>query len=166
VALFYVVVVRKIRDGWEEKKQIEGQMAHVFTNHMHSRKVDHRSAVMIKVLEGLLAKISREHPANTPKPIAKLKRPNSSGEFRAVEIAPSTMCCASAKRLTGRSYLLLEAPRLPLHGCTMPTVCSCKFLKNADRRDSDRRLFGATETNRWFAGVESRKRRGRRSEEE
>jgi hypothetical protein len=121
---------------------------------------------MIKVLEGLLGKISREHPANTPKPIAKLKRPNSIGEFRAVEIAPSTTCCAAAMRATGRSYLLREAPRLPLPACTMPAKCSCKFRKNSDRRDSDRRLFGATETNRWFAGVETRKRGGRRSAEE
>lgn len=47
----------------------------------------------------------------------------------------------------------------------MPTNCSCKFRKDADRRDSDRRLLGATEQNRWFAGPESRKRGGRRSTE-
>jgi hypothetical protein len=120
---------------------------------------------MIKVLEGLLGKISREHPANKPAPTARPKQPNSTGDFRAVEIAPSIMCCPAAMRATGRSYLLREAPRLPLEACTMPTKCSCKFRKNADRRDSDRRLFGATETNRWFAGVESRARRGRRSVE-
>ena len=120
---------------------------------------------MIKVLEGLLGKISREHPANKPKPIASPKRPNSSGDFRAVTIAPSIMCCAEAVRATGRPYLMREAPRLPLYGCTMPTTCACKFRKTADRRDSDRRLFGATETNRWFAGVDSRTRRGRRSAE-
>lgn len=55
------------------------------------------------------------------------------------------------------------APRLPLMGCTTPTDCSCRYLKNADRRDSDRRLLGATETGRWFAGTESRKLGGRRS---
>jgi hypothetical protein len=120
---------------------------------------------MIKVLERLLAKILREHHANKLTPVAKCKRADSSGDFRAVELAPSTMCCASAKRVTGRSYLLREAPRLPLYGCTMPTVCSCRFLKNADRRDSDRRLFGATEANRWFVGLENRKRGGRRSAE-
>jgi hypothetical protein len=120
---------------------------------------------MIKVLEGLLGKISREHPANKRTPIAKPKLPNSTGDFRAVEIAPSIMCCAAAMRATGRPYLLRKAPRLPLEACTMPTNCSCKFRKNADRRDGDRRLFGATETNRWFAGVESRTRRGRRSVE-
>jgi hypothetical protein len=120
---------------------------------------------MIKVLEGLIGKISREHPTNKPTPIAVLKRLNSTGDFRAVEIAPSIMGCAAAMRATGRPYLMREAPRLPLEACTMPTNCSCKFRKNADRRDGDRRLFGATETNRWFAGIDSRTRGNRRSAE-
>jgi len=120
---------------------------------------------MIKVLKELLDKISREHPAKKPPPVARPKRSNTGGDFRAVSIAPSIMCCAAAMHATGRPYLLREAPRLPLEACTMPTNCSCKFRKNADRRDSDRRLFGATETNRWFAGLESRRRGGRRSTE-
>ncbi len=120
---------------------------------------------MIKVLEGLLDKISREHPAKKPAPIARPKRSNTAGDFRAVSIAPSIMCCAAAMRATGRLYLLREAPHLPLESCTMPTNCSCKFRKNADRRDTDRRLFGSAETNRWFAGHDNRKRRCRRSTE-
>ena len=120
---------------------------------------------MIKVLEGLLGKMSREHPAMKPTPVAKPKRPNGTGDFRAVEIAPSIKCCPAAMHATHRSYLMREAPRLPLEACTMPTSCSCKFRKHADRRDSDRRLFGATETNRWFAGVDIRTLRGRRSSE-
>jgi hypothetical protein len=120
---------------------------------------------MIKVLERLFGKTVGEQAANTPKPTANLKRSNISGDFRAVEIAPSVMCCAAAKQVTGRFYLLRQAPRLPLMGCTMPTNCSCKFRKTADRRDSDRRLFGATETKRWFVGLDSRKRGSRRSME-
>src|ERR1700684_1674890 len=112
---------------------------------------------MIKVLERLLGKISYERPAKKPTSIAKPKRPNNTGDFRTVEIAPSSVCCAAAMRATESPYLLREAPRLPLPACTMPAKCSCRFRKNADRRDSDRRLFGATETNRWFAGVEARK---------
>ena len=119
---------------------------------------------MIELLKGLLW-ISRAHPAKKLTPIVKLKQPNSAGDFRAVEIAPSVMCCSAAMQVTGRAYLLREAPRLPLMGCTMPMTCACRFRKNADRRDSDRRLFGATETNRWFVGVESRKYGGRRSTE-
>jgi hypothetical protein len=117
---------------------------------------------MIKVLKELLGKISGEHPAKKPTPILRPKRSNSDGDFRAVSIAPSIMCCVAAMRATGRTYLIHEAPRLPLEACTTPTNCSCKFRKNADRRDGDRRLFGATETNRWFAGLETRRRGGRR----
>lgn len=120
---------------------------------------------MIKLLQGLLGRISRERAANKPTSIAKLKRPPSSGDFRAVEIAPSVTCCAAAMQASGRRYLLRKAPRLPLYGCSMPTNCSCMFRKKVDRRDDDRRLIGATETNRWFAGVDSRKGGGRRSAE-
>jgi hypothetical protein len=118
---------------------------------------------MIEILKELFGKISLGQPAANLTPIAAHKRPNSSSDFRAVEIAPSITCCPAAMQATGRSYLLREAPRLPLRGCTMPLNCSCKFRKNADRRDGDRRLFGATETNRWFGGLDSRKRGGRRS---
>ena len=119
---------------------------------------------MIKILREMLGPVWRVKPAQKTS-IANLKRPNRTGDFRAVEIAPCLMCCKAANQVTGRSYLLREAPRVPLMGCTMPINCSCKFRKNADRRDGDRRLFGATETNRWFAGRESRQNGGRRSVE-
>lgn len=118
---------------------------------------------MIKVLKELFGKTPREHPPKKPTPIATSKRSKTAGDFRAASIAPSIGCCAAAKHATGKRVLLHEAPRLPLEACTMPTSCSCKFRKDADRRDSDRRLLGATETNRWFAGAESRKGVGRRA---
>jgi hypothetical protein len=117
---------------------------------------------MIKILQGLLGNSSREQAVNKPASTGRSKRQNGSGDYRAVEIAPSIMCCAEAVRATGRPYLMREAPRVPLYGCTMPTKCACKFRKIADRRDSDRRLFGANETNRWFAGTDSRTCRSRR----
>jgi hypothetical protein len=120
---------------------------------------------MIKVLEGLFDKISREHHPNKPAPIARPQRSNTAGDFRSVSVAPSIMCCTAAAHAAGRPYLLRQAPRLPLEACTMPTSCSCKFRKNADRREGDRRLFGAAETNRWFGGRDNRKRGRRRSTE-
>jgi hypothetical protein len=120
---------------------------------------------MIEELKGLLGKFLRKHPKKAA-PITRPKTRQNSGDFRAVVIAPSIICCAAATNARERPYLLRAAPRLPLHGCTMPTTCSCKFRKNADRRDSERRLFGATESRRWFVGVESRKRAGRRSAEQ
>jgi hypothetical protein len=123
---------------------------------------------MIEMLTGLLGKLWREQPAKIAAkktaPAAR-KRPNDNRDFRAVEIAPSIMCCSAAMQITGRAYLMREAPRLPLYGCTMPTNCACKYRKNADRRDGDRRLFGTTETKRWFGGLDSRKHGGRRLSE-
>ena len=120
---------------------------------------------MIKVLKQLLSRISPEHPAKKTTSIPRPKRSNIGGDFRAASIAPSIMCCSAAMHATERTYLLRDAPRLPLAACTMPKNCSCKYRKNADRRDSDRRLFGANETNRWFVGVDGRKLGGRRSAE-
>jgi len=159
VALFPSMVVPKLC-GTRENRGEGADGTHIIESF-----VDQRNTVMIEKLKELFGKISREPSAKTPKPVAKPTGRNSAGDFRAVEIAPSIMCCSAAVQVTGRSYLLREAPRLPLVGCTMPTNCSCKFRKSADRRDSDRRLFGATETNRWFVGVECRKREARRSAE-
>jgi hypothetical protein len=125
----------------------------------------HGSTVMIKVLEGLLDKISRERQAKNPAPSAAPKRPNTAGDFRSVSVAPCLICCSAAVRAARTPYLSRQAPRLPLDGCTMPASCSCKFRKSVDRREGDRRLFGATETNRWFAGRDNRKRLSRRATE-
>jgi hypothetical protein len=120
---------------------------------------------MIKVLENLLDRISRDHPAKKLAPITQPKPPNTVGDFRSVSVTPSLICCAAASHAAKRPYLSRQAPRLPLDGCTMPASCSCKFRKSVDRREGDRRLFGATETNRWFAGRDNRKRISRRSAE-
>lgn len=118
---------------------------------------------MVTALKALLGRSSSEHRANPAKQTADSKGSNGPGDFRAVEIAPSIICCSAAKQVTGRAYLLRKAPRLPLMGCTMPASCSCGFRKNADRRDSDRRPIGATEATHWFAGTAGRKLGGRRS---
>jgi hypothetical protein len=131
----------------------------------HGLQVDHRNTVMIKILEGLLGKISGEHHAKKPAPIAGAKRSRAAGDFRSVSVEPSLICCSAALRVAGKPYLSRQAPRLPLESCTMPTSCSCKFRKNVDRREGDRRLFGAIETNRWFAGRDKRKSGSRRSTE-
>lgn len=118
---------------------------------------------MIKALKALLGKTPPEHPAKKPPLTARPKPSNAAGDYRAVSLASNAACCAAAKNAAGKRYLLREAPRLPLANCTTPTKCSCKFRKDADRRDGDRRLLGETETHRWFAGSENRKAGGRRS---
>ena len=128
-----------------------------------TRSLDRRGTIMIKVLEVLLGKVSRERPAKKSMPAARPQGSTATGAFRSVAIAPSIICCREATRAAEKCYLSREAPRLPLPGCTMPAECACKFRKKLDRREGDRRLFGATETNRWFAGRDNRKCASRRA---
>jgi hypothetical protein len=118
---------------------------------------------MMRTLERLFGMFGRERLDKNPKPIAP-KPSTGERDFRGVEISPRVFCCDAARRVTGKRYLMRNAPRVPLMACTMPTSCSCMFLKRKDRRGGDRRLLGAG-SSRWFAGVEGRKYGGRRSEE-
>jgi hypothetical protein len=117
------------------------------------------SVVMMKLLENLIGTIGREQ-IKSPKPPAR-KLASGEGDFRAVEVSARVLCCEAARQVAGKRYLLRKAPQVPLMGCTMPTTCSCMFLKSKDRRDGDRRLLGAG-TSRWFTGVDARKYVGRR----
>jgi|SRR5450631_124369 len=118
---------------------------------------------MFKSLKTLLGKAPPERSAKKLAVAARPKSSNAAGDFRAVSLVSSKGSCSAAKNAAGKRYLLREVPRLPLSNCTMPANCSCKFRKDADRREADRRLFCGTETNRWFAGSEGRKRGNRRS---
>jgi hypothetical protein len=118
---------------------------------------------MLKALKALFRKTPRVNSAPKPARTVMAKSAVSRQDYRSVSVKPGVKCCSAANDILGRSYLFREAPRLPLANCTMPTNCSCKFKKASDRRDADRRQVGVTETGRWFAGPENRKRRGRRS---
>lgn len=118
---------------------------------------------MILLFRSLFGGTSRRSSAKKP-PSSVRPRPTHAGaDYRAVSLARSIECFACAQGITGKRYLLREAPPLPLADCTMPAKCSCRFLKHADRRDGDRRLFGEAESARWFGGSERRARRSRRS---
>jgi hypothetical protein len=60
-------------------------------------------------------------------------------DFRAVSIAPKSVACPAAKQVNGKRFLIREAPRLPLAGCTLPEQCRCRYDKHDDRRQHDRR---------------------------
>jgi hypothetical protein len=114
---------------------------------------------MLKNLITMLSKSPRDDCAKKPARNAAVKpAANGNGAYRAISVVPGGKCCSAAKSIAGRRYLSREAPRLPLELCTMSTGCSCKFKKGLERRGSDRRLNGMTETSRWFAGPENRKR--------
>jgi hypothetical protein len=117
---------------------------------------------MLKTLKALLGQ-NREEPPKKPTPGLVTKPASAGKDYRAASVTPGVKCCPAAKNITGKRYLLREGLRLPLVNCTKPADCTCKFKKVPDRRDDDRRI-GVSETGRWFAGVEKRKRgRGRRS---
>jgi hypothetical protein len=118
---------------------------------------------MINALKGLFGKTPAPHAVKKPATASKPAVSQPDGDFRAVRLSLHDGCCAAAKDTEGKRYLLREAPRLPLKECTMPTSCTCKFHKDADRRGGDRRRFCPNETNRWYAGPERRKRDARRT---
>lgn len=59
--------------------------------------------------------------------------------YHAVSIVAGPRCCAQVTALKGVRLLSLEAPRLPLAGCSCPDGCSCRFQHYDDRRSGSRR---------------------------
>jgi hypothetical protein len=123
---------------------------------------------MLKRLIGLLTKTPRKGPPQKrPAPKVVTKPVVATGDYRAAWVSPGIKCCQAAKSSVHKRHLFRDGPRLPLANCTMPGNCTCTFKKASDRRDSDRRQIGVSETGRWFAGAENRTRgmRGRRRNE-
>jgi hypothetical protein len=59
--------------------------------------------------------------------------------YHAVTVVPGPNACAQACALKDVRLLSLEAPRLPIVGCTDPGGCACRFQHHADRRAGPRR---------------------------
>jgi hypothetical protein len=116
---------------------------------------------MLKALIARLTKNPRKSSAQKPAHKATAKSAAAAGQYYgSVAVVPGIKCCTIAKTTLGKRFLYGEAPRLPLPQCTMPTNCSCRFKKASDRRDSERRQIGVSETGRWFAGTDKRATRG------
>ena len=60
--------------------------------------------------------------------------------FHAVAILPGPGACEYVCALKGQRLLSLEAPRLPLIGCSCATQCECRFQHFSDRRAGPRRM--------------------------
>jgi hypothetical protein len=121
---------------------------------------------MIKMMKGFFSTTPQKQAVRKPAPTAakrSVANGGGNGDFRAVTLVLCPSSCPAGKEAARKRHLLHEAPRLPLAGCSKPLHCSCKFSKVPDRRNDDRRLFGNSETNRWFAGPEARKRASRRA---
>lgn len=84
-------------------------------------------------------------------------------DYHAVSIRPGTRCCTAAEALDERRFLSVEAPALPLEGCTLRGNCRCRYRHHTDRREDFRRDtdFGLPE--RGLLGTNRRKLPGRRA---
>jgi hypothetical protein len=59
--------------------------------------------------------------------------------YHAVAIVAGPNACDLAKALKDVRLLSVEAPRLPLVGCTRSASCQCRYEHHADRRAGPRR---------------------------
>lgn len=59
--------------------------------------------------------------------------------YHAVTVLAGAGACEQARALQDVRLLSLEAPRLPLAGCTNPEGCRCKYQHYSDRRAGPRR---------------------------
>ena len=83
----------------------------------------------------------------------------------AVSVKPhGTEACQSVQDINGQRFLCSEAPTLPLESCDRYDQCKCKYEKWDDRRQEDRRYFGAGIANQFYHEEEKRSQHpGRRS---
>jgi hypothetical protein len=95
--------------------------------------------------------------AGPPKPQPPRRR------FHAISIVAGPNSCAQVKALTDVRLLSVEAPRLPMVGCTNPDGCRCKFQHHDDRRTGPRRSgLRATIQEDWSTDGNRRRTPGRR----
>jgi hypothetical protein len=86
-------------------------------------------------------------------------------KFHAVSIVPGPKACAQVAALEGKRLLSVEAPRLPLVGCSRAADCACRFKHHDDRRAGPRRSSERGSLGTAWANTNRRHARGRRDED-
>ena len=67
------------------------------------------------------------------------KKLSDTSPFHAVSIKTAEKACSAAREISGRRFLSVAAPKLPLPGCDV-RECQCRFVHYKDRRNGkDRR---------------------------
>jgi hypothetical protein len=85
-----------------------------------------------------------------------------SNPWHAVSIVLHTGACAKARSMSRARFLSLDAPTLPLEGCTSK-ACTCRYLHHQDRRRILRRASDVVSRRMSWSGQERRNTLGRRS---
>ena len=86
-----------------------------------------------------------------------------SRRWHAVSVIADGSACQHAQDLCDTRFLSLEAPRLPLEGCSDPMRCRCRYRHHPDRRQGPRRAVENFRPPRYWTGENKRVLRGRRS---
>jgi hypothetical protein len=87
-------------------------------------------------------------------------------QWHAISVEAKSSSCAVAQDLRKQRFLLKEAPKLPLQGCSKGASCLCTYKHHDDRRSKPRRKEGASVSSNGKAqGSERRTIRGRRSDD-
>jgi hypothetical protein len=68
-----------------------------------------------------------------------------------------------ALRFSEHRFLAKDAPQLPLTGCTMRSLCECRYIKHRDRRGESRRFVDFSSAALRYVGSERRHLLDRRS---
>ena len=85
--------------------------------------------------------------------------------YAATELRVHGHACKAARALSGKRFLVAEAPKLPLETCNVR--CRCTYQHHSDRRQEPRRSFDVGVTSE-YSGKERRSgldRRGHRADE-
>lgn len=84
---------------------------------------------------------SRVDPSRLKKTAKGQVGNSTSSKWRSVKIRPGLTPCKMASDQINQIFLAVDAPNLPLEGCTRKK-CLCKYVFLADRRDlEDRREY-------------------------
>jgi hypothetical protein len=86
--------------------------------------------------------------------------------WHAVEVRVGPKACPACRAVAGKRFLSIDAPPLPIAGCTQPAACRAVYKHHDDRRAEGRRdsemPFGGMAKGPP-GGMERRTGRGRRS---
>ena len=97
------------------------------------------------------------------------KKLSDTSPFHAVSIKTAEKACSAAREISGRRFLSVAAPKLPLPGCDV-RECQCRFVHYKDRRNGkDRRspfAPGGFGSGTGSFPAERRERRERRKEDD
>ena len=138
----YFFYLKKIADKDVATRQAKPKQVLKAAEPIKTEPVIKNQPVELKpaLFEPIEVKAVEIKPAQT-KPVEVKPKPKPTQvkvNYKCVVIKTGMKACQAAQDLAGKPILLNEAPILPLQACDT-SKCTCKFIKQDDRRTDDRR---------------------------